>query len=117
MALWDYIGTQLKTGATEATGTWTNYVLQSVTANGKNVEMEDVDNADGGLESRLIFKRHAKLVVEAVCKNAADPAADFPEGDMCALVGLTTYFVESAPVTRVKGAHKVTATLVLIGIT
>lgn len=116
MAL-DYIGTQLKTGASETVGTWTNYILQSVTANGKNVEIEDVDDADGALATRIIFKRHPKIVVEAVCKNAADPSTDFPEGDMCALTGLTAYYVESAPVTKVKGAWKVTATLVLIGIT
>ena len=67
--------------------------------------------------TRLVFLRHARLEVEAVCKTAAAPATDFPEGDMCVLTGATAFYVESARVTETKGATKVSVTLVNIGIT
>ena len=117
MASLDSIGTGVISGAVPSVGTWTNYIVQSVTEADKDVEIEDIDDADGALVTRLIFKRHAKLHIEAVCKTAATPVTDFPKGDMCALTGLTAYYVDDIKVTETKGANRISVDLTLIGIT
>lgn len=117
MAILDTIGTGVISGAAPSVGTWTNYIVQSVTEGDKDVEIEDIDDADGALATRLIMKRHAKLHVEAVCKSAATPTTDFPKGAMCALTGLTAYYVDDIKVNETKGATRISVDLSLIGIT
>lgn len=117
MAILDSIGTGIQSGAAPSTGTWTNYIVQSVTEGNKNVEIEDVFDADGALVTRLVFLRHAKLSITAVCKTAATPATDFPVGDMSALTGLTAFYVDGLSVNKVKGATQITVELTNIGIT
>lgn len=116
MAL-DYLGAELTTGAAPGAGTWTDYVVQRATINGKEVDFEDVFDAAGALATRIIFRRHDVLEVEAVLKSTAAPSTDFPPGDMCALADLTLWYVESAPVSKVKGANTVNVRLINLGIT
>jgi len=117
MAILDTIGTGVQSGATPSVGTFTNYIVQRVTEGDKDVEIEDIDDEDGKLAARLIFKRHAKLHLELVCKTSAAPATDFPKGNMCAITDLTAYYVDDAKIEKVKGATRVSADLSLIGIT
>lgn len=117
MAILDSIGTGVKTGATPSVGTWTNYIIQRIRTGKVVYEGEDIDNSDGALITRLIFKRHPIITVEAVCKTAATPLTDFPEKDMCALTGASAYWVESCDVGEAKGATTVAVELHLIGIT
>ena len=113
MALLDSMGTGVQTGATVIgeTVTFTNYIIESATDGTRTYDFEDVFDADGARVSRLIFNRQKQLVVTLICKTAADPATDFPVGDMAVHSGLTSYFVTSAPITLVKGARKITVTL------
>lgn len=113
----DYIGTQVQAGAAPSVGTWTNYIVQRVTEGEKEIDLEDIFDADGALVTRLIFRRHAKLTVEAVCKQAAAPATDFPQGDMATLTGLTAFYVDRCSIAESKGATTVSVELTNIGIT
>lgn len=112
----DHLGPELTTGAVSA-GTFTNYILENVSVNDKQVDSEDVFDEFGKLAARIIFNRHDKLSITAYLKAAAAPDTDFPVGDLCAIAGLTDWYVESAPVAKVKGAAKITANLVKLGIT
>lgn len=113
MALLDSMGTGVRSGASVETEsiTLTNYILESATDGVRTYDFEDVMNEDGARVSRLIFNRQKQLVLTLILKTAADPITDFPVGDMCPYTGLTSYFVTSAPITKVKGAMKVTVTL------
>lgn len=114
MAILDIIGTTVTTGASSQGATLTNYIVQRSTSGEKEVEHEDITDADGATVTRIIFNRHAKLHLELICKTAAAPATDFPEGDMCTVTGLTTYYVDKAPIETYKGAQKVTVDLTAI---
>lgn len=110
MAIVAELGTNLNTGAiiTELTlPNAANYIVQSVTENGREVDFEDVFDSDGARVTRLIFNRNPSVTVNVVCKNGAAPATDFPVGTMIA----TDWFVESASVEKTKGAHTVSLTL------
>lgn len=110
MAIVDELGTNLNTGAlvTELTiPNASNYIVQSVTENGKDVDFEDVFDADGARVTRLIFNRNPTVTVSLVCKNGAAPETDFPAGTMVA----TDWYVDSANVEKTKGAHTVSITL------
>lgn len=116
MAAIEVLGTGVIQGANvstaTATVTFTNYIVENATEGGKNVDFEDVMDADGKRVTRIVFNREKKLTLTLICKTAATtPMTDFPEGDMCAITGLTTFFVDSCAVSRVKGANKVTVTL------
>ena len=121
MALLDSIGESLLVGSQAiihgVTVTFSSYIVSTATDGGKNVEMEDIDNADGTLSTRLIYKRQPKVSLELICEDDANPLADFPEGDMSVLTGLTAYFVDSAKVSKSKSAAKVSLELTNIGIT
>lgn len=99
-------------GAVPSTGTWTGYVVQRVTDGDKEIDMEKVNDAAGVLASILVYNRFQRIVVEALVKTGSTPATDFPKGDLCALTGLTTYWVEDVNISKEKGPWKVTATLV-----
>ena len=65
----------------------------------------------------LICNRDTKLTLNLIAKGGTDYAADFPEHDMCTVIGLTDYFVDSARVTHTKGALKLVVEMTDIGIT
>jgi len=94
----------------------TNYIVSEDTINDANVVSEDVEDADGKLTTRLVFRNEAKIRLSLICKTGATPAADFPVGAMCALTGLTGYFVDSAPIVKSKSAQKVTVDMTLLGV-
>jgi hypothetical protein len=123
MALLDTIGTTLATGGqvSAGVGTFTNWTVEKTTTGDVNVDSEDIEDEDGALTSRLIFKRHAKITLSLISKGASGTAAqaktDFPMGNMCTLTGLTSYFVESCSIENSKSAVRVSVTLILLGIT
>jgi hypothetical protein len=121
MAILDSIGTSLlvdgQTVVFGSTITFTNYIVATATAGDTNVESEDIDDEDGALKTRLIFKRHAKATLNLICKSGATPLSDFPMGDMCTYGALTAYFVESLTIERSKSAQRATVTLINLGIT
>ncbi len=92
----------------------TNYIVESDGINDANVVSEDVEDAAGALSTRIIFRNEAKVKLSLICKSGASPDVDFPVGAMCTLTGLTTYFVDSAPVVKSKTAQKVTVELTKI---
>lgn len=85
----------------------TNYIVSEDTLNDANVVSEDVEDADGKLVTRIVFRNEAKIKCSLICKTGATPTSDFPVGGMCAITGLTQYFVDSAPVVKSKSAQKV----------
>jgi len=110
MALVAELGTNLNTGAvvTELTlPNAANYIVQSVSENNREVDFEDVFDADGARVTRMIFNRNPSVTVNVVCKDGAAPETDFPPGTMVA----TDWFVESASIEKSKGAHTVAITL------
>lgn len=106
------IGTGLQVGASVSIGTWTNYIVQSVKENDKEIDMEKVMDADGKVTSLVIYGKYPRITVTALLKSAATPSTDFPPGELAALTGLTAYYVESASVDKTKSPHVLTVTLV-----
>jgi hypothetical protein len=113
MAAIEVFGTGVQQGAalTTVSATLTNYILESATEGGKNVDFEDVFDSDGKRVTRIVFNRELKLTLTLICKTSATPTSDFPEGDKSTITGLTTFYVDSCALSRVKGANKVTVTL------
>jgi len=94
--------------------TLTNYIVETDETNDANVVSEDVEDADGKLATRIIFRNEDIVKLSLICKSGASPATDFPKGAMCTITGLTTYFVDSAPVVKAKGAQKVSVEMTKI---
>jgi hypothetical protein len=121
MAILDSIGTSLVVGGQSVihgtTVTLTSYIVESATDGGKEVDMEDINDADGALSTRLIFKRHAKVSLKLISKTGATPLVDFPQGDMSVHTGLTEFYVDSLSIENSKSAQRVTLELTDIGIT
>jgi hypothetical protein len=109
------IGTTLSIGAGTVAGS--DYVVHQREEDDKDVEMEDVDDENGELLTRIVFKKHPKIVLDMVCKPSADPTADFPRGEIAAHSDFTSYFVDDMRTTKTKSAKKVNVTLTNIGIT
>ena len=123
MGILDQIGTTLATGgqAAAGVGTFTNWIVERCTTGDGNVEIEDIDDEDGALFTRLIYKRHAKIILSLISKGSGGTAAqaktDFPIGNMATLTGLTAYYVDACSIESSKSAVRVNVTLSLIGIT
>lgn len=120
MAILDYLGTQLQSGASTQTYTTglANYIVESSTSGGKEIDFEDVFDANGLRATRLIFNRYPIInFVLIATTGATNPAADFPYGNMCTLTGMTSLYVESCEIATNKGATRVTVTLKNLGIT
>jgi hypothetical protein len=121
MAITDQIGTDLAVGATTTLTlpNATNYTVVSCSEGDKQIDFEDVVDADGKLMTRLVFNRFAKLTLELICKSAAAPATDFVTGSVTSL-GTTPndkWYIDSAVITKTKSATKVTVTATLLGLT
>jgi len=114
MAFLDQIGTTLATGAETITG---SYLVQSREQGEKDVDLTDVDDENGVLKTRLIKKRHAKLTLDAILIEGADPGTDFPVGAIAVHTDFTDYYVDSAVLTKDNsGAHRVRVSMTNIGI-
>ncbi len=108
------VGTSLITGAGTITG---SYFVESRTDSEFEVDFEDINDQDGELATRIIKKRHEKVSLELICKLAAAPATDFPEGSMCLHTDFTTYYVEAAPIQKSASAQRVSVSLINLGVT
>lgn len=123
MALLDTIGAAVVTGGQVAAGvgTFTNWTVIRCTTGDVNVDSEDLEDEDGGLVARLILKKHAKIGLTLESKGAGGTAAqaktDFPKGNLSALTGLTSYYVDDCSIDSSKSVVRVSVTLVLLGIT
>ena len=115
MAVLENLGTGVQNSATvlaESVSTdLDNYIIESVTDGGKEVDFEDVMDASGARVARLIFNRQKTFSMVLQCKTSATPLTDFPMGDTCALTTLTSYFVDDMSIQLVKGVRKVTVKL------
>lgn len=89
----------------------TNYIVVRYTAGGKEVRMDEIENAAGALVALLVYQKIPLIELELQCKSGAAPLTDFPVGAMCTASGLTDYFVVSAPITYTKGIPTVTVSL------
>ena len=96
--------------------TLTGYIVADDEVNNANIVQEDVEDADGKLATRIIFRNEAKVKLSLICKSGSTPTADFPVGAMCTVTGLTAYFIDSAPVVKTKSAQKVTVEMTNLGI-
>lgn len=96
--------------------TLTNYIVESDEINDANVVQEDIEDADGKLATRIIFRNEAKVKLSLICKTGATPATEFPVGAMCTVTGLTAYFIDSAPIVKTKTAQKVTVEMTNLGL-
>lgn len=110
--------TQLGTALEAGVGTTlTDYIIVSIQTGGGDVHMEDIRDEDGKLATRIIMQKMAKIKLELIAKDGADPETDFPEKDIATASGYTNYFVDSCTVSRTEGATKVSVDLIDIGIT
>lgn len=89
----------------------TGYIVVRYTAGGKEVRMDEIEDATGALISLLVYQKIPLIELELQCKEGATPTTDFPVGAMCTVSGLTDYFVVSAPVVYTKGIPTVTVSL------
>ena len=117
MALLENLGTAVKNGASidsETIGTDLDaYIVESATEGGATVDSEDVVDANGARVSRLIFNRQKQIQMTLISKTVtyANIVIAFPQGDMCSVTSLTSYFVTSCAISKVKGAWKIAVTL------
>ena len=114
MAVLDQIGTTLATGAETISG---SYIVTSRDVNDKDIDMEDIDDENGARKTRLIKKRDEKVTLDLILLEGADPASDFPVGEIATHADFTDFYVDSAPLTKAATAHRVRVTLTNIGIT
>jgi len=108
------IGTTLTIGAGTISG---SYIVLGRDDGGKDVAFEDVDDQDGALVTRIVYKTHAKIKLDLICLSGAAPETDFAEGGIATHTDFTGYFVNSAVISRSKSAKRVTVELVNLGIT
>ena len=109
------IGTALQYGG--QTTAFASYIVESQTDNEAETAKEDIDNADGSLSTRAIYKRLPKISFTLICKAGAVPATDFPVENKCAATGTyLSWYVDSAAITRTKSPTKLSVTLTSLGI-
>lgn len=110
------IGTDLALGATVAGMTVpnaSNYIVESATEGDKELVTEDVEDANGALSTRIIYRSHAKIDLTLICLANASPTTDFVPGTN---ITNTNLYVNSATVTKTKSPHRVTVSITDIGI-
>ena len=114
MTIVNQIGETLAVGAETITG---SYIVESREVDGYDVDFEDINNEDGALNTRLIFKRHQKLRLSLINIDGAAPETDFVEGQIATHADFTDYFVDSAKTTKSKSAHRTEVELTILGVT
>ncbi|MCE5317845.1 MAG: hypothetical protein LLG04_10895 [Parachlamydia sp.] len=115
MAILDSIGTTLTVGGQTAIS---GYFTESETVGEKEVASEDIDDNDGALATRLIFKRLPTVDLSLVCKASAVPTTDFPRGSKCPSTAgaYSGWFVDSCSAPKTKSAWRATVKLTSLGI-
>lgn len=108
------IGTDLEIGVGQ---TMTDYIVVNRTLQNDDIKTEDVDDEDGALATRLVFRRHDSIELELVAKSGATPETDFVKGAICTLAPLANYYIEDVSIERVEGAARVRVTGKDLGIT
>lgn len=116
MAVVDSMGTSLIVGGQTV---FTNYFTENETTGGAEVDSEDINNNDGALATRLIFKRLPTVDLSLICKASAAPATDFPQGDLAPSTAGTYsgWYVDSLAVNKTKSATKVSVKLTSLSLT
>lgn len=107
------IGADMLVGATSTVSFGANYIVESCTQGDKQVDMEDVFDAEGALSDRIVYSKLNKISATLICKNGANPIVDFVPGTV---VSGTTYMITSAPVTKTKSPWRVTVEAVDYGL-
>ena len=107
------IGTTLSIGAGTITG---SYIVESRVDGEKEVVYEDIDDENGELETRIVFKKLPQVTLNLICISGAAPATDFAQGAKATHTDFTAYFVDTASITRTKSAQRVTVKMTNIGI-
>lgn len=111
------LGTNVATGAQNVLNGITidfataKYEVQTSEDGGYNVDFEDLYDKDGKRMTRLVYNRNRMLSFDVICLDGAAPLTDFPEGKLCTVTGLTTFYVDSAKPKKSKGAIMVSVTL------
>lgn len=90
------------------------YIVSEDQPGGADIDMEDVDDATGERASRVIYKVDDKRQLTLIATTG--DFSEFPEGAMCTAAGLTDFFVDSAPVTKTRGAKRGVISLTKINI-
>ena len=109
------IGTTLAIGAGTITG---SYIVDTRDDGDFDVDMEDIiDGADGARETRLVYQRDAKYVLNLICLTGAAPETDFIKGTIAAHTDFSTMWVDDMRISTSKSAKRVSVTLINIGIT
>jgi predicted dinucleotide-utilizing enzyme len=108
------LGTTLDIGSGTITG---SYIVESVDEKDFDVDFEDIMDEDGARVTRLIFNRDEKITLNLICIDAAAPQTDFVVGTIATHTDFTTYYVDSATMTKSKSARRVTVNMTNIGIT
>jgi hypothetical protein len=93
-----------------------SYIAETATDLGKNVVLDEQDDAAGALAAILVYKRQSKWSVVLACKSDATLSADFPEGNYSTISGLTSWWVDSATAAKSKGVMKATVNLTYKGV-
>jgi len=114
MAIVNQIGETLAVGAETITG---SYIVESQEVYGYDVDSEDINDEDGALSARLIYKRHPKTRLSLICIEGAAPNVDFPEGQIAVHADFPDHYVDSAKVTKSKSAQRAEIELTNIGVT
>ena len=92
-----------------------NYIVESCTEGGKQLDREDVFDASGALVTIILFNALPKFELTLLCKSSAAPTTDFTEGTLINCGSGVTFYVESAPVVKTKSPHRVTVSLTNVG--
>ena len=108
------IGDTLTIGVGITIGT---YYVESRDINDRDVRTEDINDEDGTLVTRIVLDKHDKVTLNLISQDDADPATDFPVGEISAATGFTDYYVESCVTSRTEGAARTTVSLINLGIT
>ena len=114
MAVIDQIGTTLSTGAGTITG---SYIVERRVNGAIDVGLSDINDENGALKTRLILHRWPTIELDLICIDGALPETDFPEGNIATHADFTSYYVDSAPVTKIGGEERVSVKLTNLGIT
>ncbi len=108
------LGTDLEIGVQTTIDT---YIVESYDSGDADVKFVDVFDEDGARVTRIVMQTDAKLTLNLVCKTGAAPETDWPVGAMAVATAFTSFYVDSAVISHIEAAERVTVSLTNIGIT
>jgi hypothetical protein len=92
----------------------TGYIVEADNRGGRDIDFEDIMDATGAFHTRIVFEKRMERINLSLLVTTGTVTTDFPEGALCTLTGLTTYFVDSATVSNTKSAKRVDVQLTKI---